>query len=143
MLKIAPAALREMIEHCQRDYPNEACGYLAGTRDLSTKAIAIANMHGSPSSYEMDPKEQLRAQRQLRAEGLEQLAIYHSHVATEAYPSRRDIDRATAVQDFFDGHYVLVTLKEASRPAARAFKIRDGAVTEEPLQPIMVSGVEP
>ena len=72
-------------------------------------------------------------QRRLREEKAEHLAIYHSHVATEAYPSRRDIDRATAVQDFFDGYYVLVTLKERGRPAARAFLIRDGHVTEEEM----------
>jgi proteasome lid subunit RPN8/RPN11 len=134
MLRIAPKALQEMIAHCQREYPNEACGYLAGKGGLATKAIPIANMHASPSSYEMDPKEQLQAQRQLRKEGLEQLAIYHSHVATEAYPSHRDIDRATAVQDFFDGYYVLVTLMDEGRPRARAFRIHDGAVTEESLE---------
>jgi proteasome lid subunit RPN8/RPN11 len=133
-VRIASTALQEMIAHCQKDYPNEACGYLAGKGDAATKAIAIANMHASPSSYEMDPGEQFKAQRQLRKEGLEQLAIYHSHVATEAYPSRRDIDRATAVQDFFDGYYVLVTLMDEGHPRARAFKIRDGAVTEEPLE---------
>ncbi len=131
MLKIASAALEEMIAHCKRDYPNEACGILAGKNTTAMKAIPMANVHASPSSYEMDPKEQMEIQRRLRKEKMEQLAIYHSHVATEAYPSRRDVDRATAVQDFFDGHYVLVTLKEMGRPKARAFKVRDGHVTEE------------
>ena len=36
-------------------------------------------------------------------------------------------------QDFFDGWYVLVTLKDEGRPRARAFRIRDGHVSEEPL----------
>ena len=133
MLKISSGALEAMVKHCERDFPNEACGYLAGKGDVVTQAIPMANTHASPSSYEMDPKEQLLVQRRLREEKLEHWAIYHSHVATEAYPSRRDIDRATAVQDFFDGYYVLVTLKERDRPAARAFRIRDGHVTEEEL----------
>ena len=136
MLKIKPSALEAMVEHCQRDYPNEACGFLAGREGVATQAIPMVNAHASPSSYEMDPKEQLRVQRRLREEGLEHLAIYHSHVATEAYPSRRDIERATAVQDFFDGHYVLVTLKERGRPAARAFRIQDGGVAEEELRDV-------
>ena len=133
MLKVTAQALREMIDHCERDYPDEACGTLAGKGGVVTQAIPMENAHASPSSYEMDPKEQLQVQRRLREEKLEHLAIYHSHVATEAYPSRRDIDRATAVQDFFDGYYVLVTLKNRGRPVARAFRIRDGHVTEEEL----------
>jgi len=143
MLKIASAALQEMIEHCRRDDPNEACGYLAGRDGVATNAVALTNVHASPSSYEMDPKEQLQAQRRLRETGLREMAIYHSHVATEAYPSRRDIDRATAVQDFFDGHYVLVTLKEAGRPRARAFRIQDGAVSEEEIHEVMSEGRHP
>lgn len=134
MLKISAAALQKMIQHCQQDYPNEACGYLAGTGNLAIKTVPIANLHASPSSYEMDPKEQLAATKELRAEGLSHLAIYHSHVATEAYPSRRDVTQAAAVQDFFDGYYVLVTLKEEKHPHARAFKVQDGGVLEEPLE---------
>ena len=122
-----------MFEHCRRDYPNEACGYLAGRNGAAARTIPITNIHASPSSYEMDPKEQLQVQRRLREQKMEPLAIYHSHVATEAYPSRRDIDRATAVQDFFDGRYVLVTLKEGT-PQARAFRVRDGHVEEEHLE---------
>ena len=125
--------MQEMVQHCQRDDPNEACGYLAGKEDSAQEAFPLTNVHASPSSYEMDPKEQLVFQRRLREKGLEPIAIYHSHVATEAYPSRRDIDRATAVQDFFDGFYVLVTLKEKNQPRARAFRIRDGHAQEEEI----------
>ena len=132
-MKITSEALQEMVEHCRRDYPNEACGYLVGREGRVDEAVPLRNVHGSPSSFEMDPKEQFRLQRKLRAEKKEPLAIYHSHVATEAYPSRRDIDRATAIQDFFDGHYVLVTLKDWEKPRVRAFRIRDGHVTEEEL----------
>ena len=122
--------MRQMLEHCRHDYPNEACGYLAGNREVAVKAFALTNVHASPTSYEMDPKEQLATQRKMREEGLEHLSIYHSHVATEAFPSRRDIDRATAVQDFFEGHYLLVSLKNADAPRVRAFLIRDGNVKE-------------
>lgn len=132
MLRMTAAAREAMFEHCRRDYPNEACGYLAGKDAVATQAHPMRNVHASPSSYEMDPKEQLALQKRFRAEGITPLAIYHSHVATEAYPSRRDIAQASAVQDFFDGHYVLVTLKDVS-PRARAFKIRDGHVLEEPI----------
>lgn len=132
-LRIRQEALEAMFEHCRKEYPNEACGYLAGREGHVARAFPIHNDAQSPTYYEMNPAEQLRAQRAIREEGLEHLAVYHSHVATEAFPSRRDIDRATAVQDFFEGHYVLVTLKDAGPPRARAFRIRDGHVSEEGL----------
>ena len=132
MLKITSQALGRMVSHCRQEYPNEACGYLAGRGERVEQAYPIRNGAASPTWYEMDPAEQLKAQREIRQKGMEHLAVYHSHVATEAYPSRRDIERATAVQDFFDGRYVLVTLKDAS-PGARAFTIRDGHVAEEEL----------
>lgn len=134
MLKIASEALQQMFEHCRRDYPNEACGYLAGKEGIATEAYPIKNAHASPSSYEMDPVAQLVAQRQVRKIGLQEMAVYHSHVATEAFPSRRDVDRATAVQEIFDGYYVLVTLKDERNPSARAFRIRDGHVSEEGVE---------
>ncbi len=132
MLKIESQTLEDMFQKCRKEYPNEACGYLVGKKGIATKAHAIRNTLADPSSYEMESIGQLVLQKMLRDMKLEELAIYHSHVATEAYPSRRDIDRATAIQDFFDGYYVIVTLKD-SIARARAFKIQDGNVSEEPL----------
>ncbi len=128
--------MRVMVEHSERDYPNEACGYLAGTGDTITQAFPIVNAAASPTWYEMDPGEQLKTQKQMRQEKLEHLAVYHSHVATDAYPSPRDIERATAIQDFYGGYYLLVTLKDQGRPRARAFTIRDGNVTEQHLEEV-------
>lgn len=132
MLRIAAQALNEMVAHCRKEYPNEACGYLAGRGEEVTQALPIRNDAASPTWYEMNAQDQIRAQKEIRRQGLQHLAVYHSHVATEAYPSRRDIERATAVQDFYDGRYVLVTLKDAAA-RARAFRIQDGHVTEEEL----------
>ena len=133
MLRISARALDEMVKHCEREYPNEACGYLAGREGEVTRACPIRNDAASPTWYEMNAGDQLKAQKEIRRQGMEHLAVYHSHVATDAYPSPRDVERATAVQDFFDGRYVLVTLKDAGRPRARAFRIQDGHVGEEEL----------
>ena len=131
-LRIRPQAMEEMVAHCRKEYPNEACGYLAGEGDRVTDALPIRNDAASPTWYEMNPSDQIKAQKEIREKGMEQLAVYHSHVATEAYPSRRDVERATAIQDFYDGYYVLETLKDPS-PSTRAFRIRDGHVVEEEL----------
>jgi [CysO sulfur-carrier protein]-S-L-cysteine hydrolase len=140
MFEISALAREGMFEHCLNDFPNEACGYLVGEAGIAIRAIKLENIHQSPSSYEMDPKEQMEVQKRLRTEGLEPLAIYHSHVATEAYPSRRDINQATAIQDFFAGHYVIVTLKGYGRPRARVFTVRDHHVQEEELHVVEDAG---
>jgi proteasome lid subunit RPN8/RPN11 len=140
-LKATAQALQEMIRHCEQEKAktgNEACGYLVGRCGVATKAIPIENIHASPTSYQMNSAQQMAVQRQLREEGqgMEHLAIYHSHVATPAGPSLRDIHQATAVQDFFDGHYVVVSLQEPGRPLVRAFRIRDYHPQEEEIREV-------
>jgi proteasome lid subunit RPN8/RPN11 len=55
--------------------------------------------------------------------------VYHSHTATEAYPSRTDISYASEP----DAHYVLVSTREPDTVEFRSFRIVDGEVTEEPV----------
>ena len=57
----------------------------------------------------------------------EPVVIYHSHTATEAYPSRTDISYASEP----GAHYVLVSTREPGADEFRSFRIIDGAVTEE------------
>ncbi len=130
MLAITRDALQAMIAHAQRDSPNEACGYLAAKDGVVVRTVPMRNVDESPTSYTMDPLEQLTVQKTLRQEGLEHAGIYHSHVATEAYPSRRDVANALAIQEFCSVPYWLVTLKD-QRPRARAFTILDGHVREQ------------
>jgi proteasome lid subunit RPN8/RPN11 len=64
----------------------------------------------------------------------EAVVIYHSHTATEAYPSRTDISYASEPE----AHYVLVSTREdqpdPSTPEFRSYRIVDGVVTEEPVE---------
>jgi len=56
--------------------------------------------------------------------------VYHSHTATEAYPSRTDISYASEP----NAHYVLVSTREADSVEFRSYRIVDGLVTEEPVE---------
>jgi proteasome lid subunit RPN8/RPN11 len=56
--------------------------------------------------------------------------IYHSHTATEAYPSRTDVGFASEP----GAHYVLVSTREADTVEFRSFRIVDGEITEEPVE---------
>ena len=86
MLTIPHTARDEVVAHCQRQYPKEACGLLAGANGIATQVYPMRNVEDSPIGYAMDPNEQLRVERAMRSEGLRMAGIYHSHTATEAYP---------------------------------------------------------
>ena len=125
-----PAALREdILAHARAEAPKEACGLVAGRNARATRVIRCTNAHpAAVTRYTIDPREQLRAFRDMEANGEDLVAIYHSHPATQAYPS--PTDRAEA--HYPEAVYVLVSLRDAT-PDVRAFQIRDGWVREVPL----------
>jgi proteasome lid subunit RPN8/RPN11 len=57
----------------------------------------------------------------------EPVVIYHSHTATEAYPSRTDVSFAGEP----GAHYLLVSTRDPEQNEIRSFRIVDGVVTEE------------
>jgi proteasome lid subunit RPN8/RPN11 len=68
----------------------------------------------------------------------EPVVIYHSHTATEAYPSRTDISYASEP----GAHYVLVSTRDPDVAEFRSFRIVDGTVTEEEVR-IAAGATEP
>ncbi|GAB6184090.1 M67 family metallopeptidase [Thermodesulfovibrio hydrogeniphilus] len=102
MLRIKKEIFDEMIKHCIDCMPYEACGILAG-RDTATEIYKIKNIERSSTSYFMEPQEQLKAMKDIRAKGLQMLSIYHSHPCGIAYPSSKDLQLA-----FYDVYYVIV-----------------------------------
>ncbi|MEW6059985.1 MAG: M67 family metallopeptidase [Actinomycetota bacterium] len=129
MVELDSASLREMVEHGLRELPIECCGLIAGRNGAPVKVFALRNADASPSSYRLDPEEQLRVFEQIDEEGWELLAIYHSHTHSEAYPS--ETDRRLAF--YPDASYLVVSLSDRQRPAVRAFRILEGEVVEEEL----------
>src|SRR5205085_8812987 len=106
--------------------PDEACGMVASADGRPTRVIAMTNIARSPTFYEMDSMEVLRTLRDIEDAGEELLAIYHSHTATEAYPSRTDV----SIAGFPEAHYIVVSTR-AEEPEFRSFRIVDGRVSEE------------
>ncbi|MEP7054628.1 MAG: M67 family metallopeptidase [Actinomycetota bacterium] len=129
MLTIDQSTYDEIVAHARRDHPDEACGLVAGREGRPTRVIPMTNAARSPTFYEMDPLEQLRVFRDIDDAGEDLMVIYHSHTATEAYPSRTDI----TIAGYPDAHYVLVSTRYADEEEFRAFRIVDGVVTEEPV----------
>ena len=125
-------AIRDaIVAHARRDHPDEACGVVAGPEDSDRpeRFIPMINAERSPTFYIFDSAELLALYQDMERRGEEPVIVYHSHTATEAYPSRTDISYASEPH----AHYVLVSTRDPDVEEFRSFRIVDGVVTEEPV----------
>ncbi|GAB4011958.1 M67 family metallopeptidase [Nocardioides ultimimeridianus] len=142
MLKIGQAAYDAIVAHAKRDHPVEACGMVAGPEgsDRPERFIEMVNAAGSPTFYEYDSTDLLELYKDLAKRDEEPVVIYHSHTATEAYPSVTDINLAGEP----NAHYVLVSTREHGNNDGpvefRSYRIVDGEVTEEPVELVATDG---
>jgi len=122
-----------IVTHARRDHPDEACGVIAGPigGDRPERIVPMLNAARSPTFFEFDSMDLFRLYREVDERDEEIVVIYHSHTATEAYPSRTDIQYGTLNPD---AHWVLVSTRDADEVEFRSFRIIDGAVTEEPVK---------
>ena len=138
MLTIDRATYDAIVAHAKRDHPDEACGIVAGPEgsDRAERLVEMVNAAGSPTFYEFDSTDLLQLYREMDRNDEEPVVIYHSHTATEAYPSRTDIGLAMEP----NAHYVLVSTRDCfdehggnnDAPVEfRSYRIVDGEVTEE------------
>ena len=134
MLRIDRATYDAIVAHAREDHPDEACGVVAGPEgsDRPERFIPMLNAARSPTFYEFDSGDLLKLYRDMDDRGEEPVVIYHSHTATEAYPSRTDIAYAQEP----NAHYVLVSTRSEDETEFRSFRILDGEVTEEPVEVI-------
>ncbi|PWI45293.1 M67 family metallopeptidase [Streptomyces sp. ICBB 8177] len=135
MLTITQALRDEIVAHARADHPDEACGIVAGPAgsDRPERFVPMLNAARSPTFYEFDSTDLLKLYRDLDDRDEEPVVVYHSHTATEAYPSRTDISYANEP----NAHYVLVSTADADGLGPfqfRSFRIVDGVVTEEQVE---------
>ena len=136
MLRIDRETFDAIVEHAKRDHPDEACGVVAGPEgtDRPERFVPMVNAAGSPTFYEFDPMDLLKLYREMDERGEEPVVVYHSHTATEAYPSRTDIGLAQEP----NAHYVLVSTRELGNSPGpvefRSYRIVDGVVREEEVE---------
>jgi proteasome lid subunit RPN8/RPN11 len=136
VLSIDRATRDAIVAHARRDHPDEACGIVAGPAgsDRPVRFVPMLNAARSPTFYEFDSYDLHQLYKELDANDEEPVVIYHSHTATEAYPSRTDVSYASEP----NAHYVLVSTRAPDQTDFRSFRIVDGQVTEEPVEVIEV-----
>ena len=127
-MQINPEHWEAMRAHIENNVPLEACGLLAGKNDSVEKVFLITNQAQSPVRFRMDPTEQLHAFDWIDSNGLELLAIFHSHPAGPETVSATDLEEAA---------YPVVNIiwsRNNGSWQARGFWIEDGRVTEVELR---------
>ncbi len=132
MLTIDRALYDKIVAHARSDHPDEACGVIAGPAgsDRPERFIPMTNAERSPTFYRFDSMEQFQVWKEMDERDEEPVVIYHSHTATEPYPSRTDISYASEP----GAHYVLVSTRDPEQAEFRSFRIVAGEVTREEVR---------
>ena len=133
MLVMIKADYEKILEHCKKGLPNESCGLIGGVvedgKRYIKKVYLLTNIDASNEHFSMDPKEQLAAVKDMRANGLKPLGNWHSHPETPARPSQEDIRLA------FDSKasYLIMSLMDQKNPVIHAFRVREGQVSKDEI----------
>ena len=122
-----------ILEHAKSCVPEEACGLIAGVKNGDDKEIKkvyiLTNIDHSNEHFSLDPKEQLAAVKDMRANGLVPLGNWHSHPSSPSRPSDEDIKLAYDP----NASYMIMSLM-AENPVINSFHIEGGQVTKEDLR---------
>ena len=130
MVKLSQTDYEKMVAHAESELPDEACGLIAGRIDGDDKIIEkvylLTNIDHSNEHFSMDPKEQLAAVKDMRAEGLVPLGNWHSHPESPSRPSEEDKRLAYDSK----ASYMILSLMNADEPVLNSFHI-EGNVSEK------------
>jgi len=118
----------EMLAHILACLPEEGCGLLGGRGSQAEVVIAVANALHSPVRFEMDANEQVQAMLALERQGLEIVAIFHSHPAGPPYPSITDL-RENAYPDAAS----LIWYPDGEAWQVKAFRLVEHVFEEIPV----------
>ena len=137
MPRIPRAIIDEMVAHAREDLPNEACGMVHAQDGTPIQVHRVGNTAASPYRYEMNPLQMMRLERQRDESGQTLFAIYHSHVASAAWPSPTDVRMAffppgeIEQPPMFPGTFYILVSLEHDEADVRAYHIRQGGIIEE------------
>lgn len=128
LLYVREKVFDKMIAHAKKDYPNEACGLLAGVDRLVIRLYQMANVaEKRPTNYLMRPEDVLRVFEEIDGLKMKLLAVYHSHRKGRGYPSSKDCELAF----YPEASYIIISLAEIDNPIIRSFEIKNRSVIQE------------
>ena len=130
MISLKKADYEKILAHAKSCVPEEACGLIAGTKEGEDKVVEkvylLANIDHSNEHFSLDPKEQLAAVKDMRANGLKPLGNWHSHPESPSRPSEED--KRLAYDS--SASYLILSLMDRENPVLNSFHI-EGDVSEK------------
>lgn len=133
MITLLKSDFDKITAHAKSELPNEACGLIAGIVNGEDKEIKkvylLTNLDHSNEHFSLDPKEQLNAIKDMRANGLTPLGNWHSHPETPSRPSEEDKRLA------YDktASYMILSLMDTNNPVLNSFHIEGSNAQKEEL----------
>lgn len=112
-IEVRQAVLDDLVAHAREEAPNECCGVLVGAGPRIERIVRARNTLGSPTRYQIDPRDQIAAIRSARERGESVVGFYHSHPSSAPMPSETD-----RVEAAYPGHWYLIV--SPGGPAASA-----------------------
>lgn len=133
MIKLSKSDFEKILKHAESELPNEACGLIGGRIDGGDKFIEkvylLTNIDHSNEHFSLDPKEQLAAIKDMRANGLVPLGNWHSHPESPSRPS--DEDKRLAYDS--KASYMILSLMNRDEPVLNSFSIHGDDAEKEQL----------
>lgn len=134
MIKLTRSDYEKILAHAEKELPDEACGLIAGTIEgddkLIKKVYLLTNTDHSNEHFSMDPKEQLAAIKDMRANGLVPLGNWHSHPESPSRPSEEDKRLAYDSK----ASYMILSLMNREEPVLNSFRISGTDAQKEQLE---------
>ena len=133
MIKLSKEDFEKILKHAEKELPNEACGLIAGEKvgndKIIKKVYLLTNIDHSNEHFSLDPKEQLAAIKDMRANGFVPLGNWHSHPESPSRPSEEDKRLA------YDStaSYMILSLMDRENPVLNSFKIESDTAEKEEL----------
>ena len=133
MIILKREQFEEIVEHAEKNLPNEDCGLLVGTISDEIRTVEkiyfLKNIDESPEHFSMDTNEQFATVKDIRANGLKLLGNFHSHPSSPARPSEED------KRLVFDKNLSYLILSLANKPVLKSFRYdREKNVSIEELK---------
>ena len=130
-IKLPRPLANDILRQAQQSPENEVCGLIGGHGQNAQHCYPIDNTAADQTRrYQMDPKEQINAMRQMRENDEELIAIYHSHPHAPALPSVTDLNEA----EYPEVAYLIVSLNTVGVLEMTAFYIKDKQAHEIALE---------
>ena len=124
-IQLPRTLINKILTQAQSSEEDEVCGLISGKNDTATRVYPVKNIaEEADHLFDMDPKAQIDAMREMRNQGEELFAIYHSHPHAPAVPSATDIQQAA----YPEALYLIVSLDTQGVLEMRGFHLRDHEV---------------